>query len=171
MLSDGNQPVSSLLQDDLSWGISRSRARLALWCVVRGPGVSCNPLWIYGNDTAGMQSLKNAYLSHVQNVAGLSVINTSADNLCSEFLEAFKKDEEQLFFDDVLTVDVLVVDSLELLGKFSKIQQSNFLRMLELMCSVNKQVVLFSDQPVRNIRGLEYPNLLSRFDRALEVEF
>jgi chromosomal replication initiation ATPase DnaA len=162
--------ASSPPRDDIAWGISRSRARLALWCASRDLGIAYNPLFVYGDNMTDIQEIRGTFIKHIENIDGLSVGNLSVTEYCTEYLEAFKKDEGQLFFDDVLTADVLVVDRLELLGKFSKVQQSNFLRMLELMCGVNKQVVLFSALSVRKIRGLVSPNLLSRFDRALELE-
>jgi chromosomal replication initiation ATPase DnaA len=64
----------------------------------------------------------------------------------------------------------LIVDDIQLLGKQCPQQQSRFQNMLQSLCADFKQIVMFGEVPVDQIKGLSNPELISQFEWGLEME-
>ena len=147
-------------------GPSNQFAEAACRAVAEAPSRSYNPLFIYGGVGLGKTHLMHAIghyvLTHHRN-SRLTYI--SSERFMNEMINAVKNDRIFEFRERYRSVDVLLVDDVQFLaGKEGT--QTEFFHTFNSLFDAQKQIVISSDCPPREIPSLE-ERLRSRFEWGL----
>lgn len=156
--------------DSLVVGDFNQFACAAAMAVAEAPGLTrYNPLCIYGGTGLGkthiVQAIGNCILDHF---ASKRVIYATSEKFTSDFITSISDRFVPGFTRVYRDVDVLIIDDVQFFsGKEST--QEQFFHTFNTLHHLGKQIVLTSDRPPREIRGLE-ERLLSRFSWGLVTD-
>jgi len=156
--------------DNFIKGEGNQLARAAAIAVSESPGeTSFNPLFIYGGVGLGkthlIQAIGNRIISNYKNK---SVIYLSSDIFTVEFVEAIQSNTVNEFSNFYKSMDVLIIDDIQfLIGKEKT--QDLFFHIFNTLHQLGKQIVLSSDKPPKDLRGLN-ERLISRFQWGLTAD-
>jgi chromosomal replication initiator protein len=147
-------------------GESNRLAHAAALSVAKAPGRTYNPLFIHGGVGLGkthvIQAVGHFILSHHPSVR---VAYIPAETFVGEFIESIQENRRNRFQKKYRNVDVLLIDDIHFLaGKEST--QEEFFHTFNALHNQQKQIVLTSDRPPRDIPTLE-DRLRSRFEWGL----
>jgi chromosomal replication initiator protein len=147
-------------------GSSNQFAHAACRAVAEAPSRSYNPLFIYGDVGLGKTHLMHAVGHYVlQHDRNLTLTYISSERFMNEMINAVRYDRLIDFRERYRTVDVLLVDDVQFLsGKEGT--QNEFFHTFNALYDSQKQIVLSSDCPPREIEQLE-ERLRSRFEWGL----
>ncbi len=141
--------------------------------VAKNPGANFNPLYIYGGSGLGkthlLQSIANYIALHKPS---LKVLYTTCEKFINELIDSIylgrggnNRDMQARFRNRYRGVDVLLIDDVQFLAKKQAVQEELF-HTFNVLQSENKQVVLTSDVPPKEIATLE-ERLRTRFEGGL----
>jgi chromosomal replication initiator protein len=142
----------------------------ASMAVAEGPGMTkYNPLYIYGGTGLGkthiMQAIGNQI---VDDSPGKKVMYATSEKFTSDFIAAISDRSVTDFTRLYRDVDVLIIDDIQFFtGKEGT--QEQFFHTFNTLYHTGKQIILSSDRPPKEIRGLE-ERLLSRFSWGLVTD-
>ncbi len=133
------------------------------------PGTNYNPLFVYGGVGLGKTHILHAIGNQItENKPELTVVYVTCEEFTNEFIETVGKNELSLnsgFRNKYRNADVLIVDDVQsIIGK-PRVQEE-FFHTFNALTSQNKQIVLSSDRPPKEITPLE-DRLRSRFEWGL----
>lgn len=144
-------------------------AHAAAQSVVKQPGSSYNPLFIWGGVGLGkthlIQAVGNA-LAAEQPSAKIRYV--SSEKYMAEIVEALRNQEIQRLKEKYRCFDLLIVDDIQFIGKTEKIQEE-FFHTFNALFERNKQIVISSDRPPAAIPTLE-ARLRSRFEGGMMAD-
>jgi len=144
-------------------------ARSAGIAVAQKPGItSFNPLMIYGGVGLGKTHLVQAIGNDIKRNTDRWVLYVSSEKFTNQFIEALKNNNIQDFTNYYLQVDLLILDDVQFLAGKEKTQEI-FFHIFNHLHQSGKQIVMTSDCPPRDLRGLE-ERLLSRFKWGLTTD-
>ncbi len=144
-------------------------AHAAAHAVATNPARSYNPLFIYGGVGMGKTHLMHAIGRQlVDHYAGMRIIYTSSERFMNEMVTCIKSDRMQLFHKHYRSADVLLIDDIQILAGKDGTQEEFFHTFNELF-EHQKQIVISSDSPPKNLPGL-VERLRSRFEWGLMVD-
>lgn len=144
-------------------------AHAAAKAVATLPSKTYNPLFIYGGVGMGKTHLMHAIGRELQTrCTGMRIIYTSTERFMNEMISSIKNDRMPLFHQHYRTADILLVDDIQMLSGKERTQDEFFYTFNELY-DHQKQIVLSSDSPPKNIPGL-VERLRSRFEWGLMVD-
>lgn len=152
-------------------GKSNEFAYSACFAVSNEPGVIYNPLYIYGSVGLGKTHLLNAVGHRARKLhSHLNILYISAESFMNEFLKAMRtKTMEQFRKKFRNTFDIFLVDDVQFLSGNKESTQEEFFHTFNALFNLNKQIVLTSDRPPKDIEQLQ-ERLRSRFEMGLVVE-
>ena len=135
--------------------------------VAETPGTSdYNPLFLYGGVGLGKTHLVHSIGNRALDInPGLKVMYVSSETFTNEFISAIREQTTPQFKEKYRKVDVLLVDDIQFLEGKNETQEEMFHTFNDLY-SANKQIVLTSDLPPKELVGLE-ARLTSRFAAGL----
>ena len=152
-------------------GNSNKFARTAALAVAESPGKSYNPLFIYGGPGLGkthlMQAIGNYIISENKDI---NVLYVTSENFLNEVIESIRKNKNNSssmtdFRNKYRKVDVLLIDDIQfIIGKDST--QEEFFNTFNTLYSLEKQIIITSDRPPKEMQILE-ERLRSRFEMGL----
>lgn len=151
-------------------GSSNQFAHAAAFQVSEMPGKHYNPLFIYGDVGLGKTHLLNAIGLKIQEkFPSLRVHYTTFEKFMNHMIESIRFQKTSEFRERYRkNVDVLIIDDIQFIsGKEST--QEEFFHTFNALYEDQKQIVLSSDRPPRDIEGLE-DRLRSRFEMGLTVD-
>lgn len=158
--------------DSFVVGSSNKFVYAAAKSVAEHPGESFNPLFIYGESGLGKTHLVQAIANHIaQKTPEKRVLYTTCENFLNEFIDSMisgkisSRDKGARFRLHYRNVDILMIDDIQFLAKKPGVQEEFFHTFNELS-SQNKQIVLTSDRPPKEIATLE-ERLRTRFEGGL----
>ncbi len=158
--------------DSFVVGSSNKFVYAAAKSVAEHPGESFNPLFIYGESGLGKTHLVQAIANHIaQRTPEKRVLYTTCENFLNEFIDSMisgkisSRDKGARFRLHYRNVDILMIDDIQFLAKKPGVQEEFFHTFNELS-SQNKQIVLTSDRPPKEIATLE-ERLRTRFEGGL----
>jgi len=151
-------------------GDSNQLARAAALAVGNNPGgTSFNPLVIYGGTGLGKTHLMHALGNHAIAIGKAKrVVYVSSEKFTIEFVESIQSDRVNEFSYFYRSVDLLIVDDIQFFSGKEK-TQDNFFHTFNTLYQLGKQIVLSSDVPPKELKGLD-DRLISRFQSGLTAD-
>lgn len=147
-------------------GSSNEFAHAASISVASNPGKSYNPLFIYGNSGLGKTHLLYAIKNEIlRNDPNKIIVYIKGDDFTNEMIEAIRLNTTSEFRQKYRKSDVLLVDDIQFIGGKESTQEE-FFHTFNTLYEANRQIVLTSDRPPRDIKTLE-ERLRSRFEWGL----
>ena len=152
--------------DNFIVGSTNRFAYSASRAVAENPSNAYNPLFIYGPSGLGKTHLLFAITNEILKISpDTNVIYVDGEDFVIQFLELMKKNQMHLFREKYRNVDVLLVDDVHILaGKPAT--QEEFFHTFNQLYQQNKQIILTSDRPPKEISTLE-ERMKSRFESGL----
>ena len=133
------------------------------------PGTKYNPLFLYGGVGIGkthlIQAVGNAVLATNPDAR---VVYVSSEQFLQEFVDAVRFKKNTDFADFYRGADVLIVDDVQFIAGKEKIQEE-FFHTFNALHQANKQIIISSDKPPRDIPTLE-ERLRSRFVWGMSID-
>ncbi|MGA2144127.1 MAG: chromosomal replication initiator protein DnaA [Bryobacteraceae bacterium] len=152
--------------DSFVVGSCNQFAHAAARSVATNPSRSYNPLFIYGGVGMGKTHLMHAIGRELmQKFGSMRIIYTSSERFMNEMIACIRNERMPQFHKRYREVDVLLIDDIQLLGNKERTQEEFFHTFNELH-EHQKQIVLSSDSPPKEIPGL-LERLRSRFEWGL----
>ncbi len=137
--------------------------------VAEAPGETFNPLFIYGESGLGKTHLMHAIANYVaQHYPDKKVLYTTSENFLNDFIDSITQKNGAKFRFHYRNVDILMIDDIQFLKARTQLQEEFFHTFNELF-SQNKQIVLTSDRPPKEIATLE-ERLRTRFEGGMIVD-
>jgi len=145
-------------------------ARSAGLAVAAKPGAtSFNPLMLYGSTGLGKTHLAQAIGNQVRQLFPTkTVLYVSAEKFTQQFVDAVKNQSANDFVHFYQMMDVLILDDVHNLANKEKTQDV-FFHIFNHLHQNGKQLILTSDRPPKDLRGME-DRLLSRFKWGLSTD-
>lgn len=154
--------------DNFIEGESNKFARAACLAVAKEP-TTYNPLFIYGHSGLGKTHLLYAVINYIKkNHTGLKIVYKKCEDFINELILSISTGKAAEFKDNYRTADVLLIDDVQFIaGKVST--QEEFFHTFSSLYEADKQIILTSDRPPKDIQPLE-DRLRSRFEGGLIAE-
>lgn len=147
-------------------GSSNKFAHAACHAVAQNPANAYNPLFIYGGSGLGKTHLLYAISTEIKgNRPETNVIYVKGEEFTNELVEAIGNESTKDFHDKYRQADVLLVDDIQFIGGKESTQEE-FFHTFNSLYQSNKQIVLTSDRPPKEIKTLE-ERLRTRFEWGL----
>jgi chromosomal replication initiator protein len=155
--------------DNFIVGSGNELAYAACQAVAAQPGTKYNPLFLYGGVGIGKTHLIQAVGNSVlRNKPKGRVVYISTEQFVQEFVDALRYKKNTDFADFYRGADVLIVDDVQFLAGKEKIQEE-FFHTFNALHQANKQIIISSDKPPRDIPTLE-ERLRSRFVWGMSID-
>ena len=140
--------------------------------VAKNPGANFNPLYIYGGSGLGKTHLLQSIANYISlHKPSLRVLYTTCEKFINELIDSIylskgnSRDMQARFRNRYRGVDVLLIDDVQFLAKKQAVQEELF-HTFNVLQAENKQIVLTSDVPPKEIATLE-ERLRTRFEGGL----
>lgn len=149
-------------------GKNNELAHAAALAVVKTPGTTYNPLFIYGGVGLGkthlMHAIGNKLLLENEDA---KICYISCENFTNDYMNAIRNASEnpnslEEFNKKYRSLDVLLIDDIQFLSGKERTEEAFFNIFNELQQN-NKQIIISSDRPPKAIPGIEQ-RLISRFE-------
>jgi chromosomal replication initiator protein len=152
--------------DNFVIGSSNRFSHAAAVAVAEAPAKAYNPLFIYGGSGLGKTHLLHAIGHYAQSLfKGIRVRYVSSEEFTNDFINAIANNRGPEFQSRYREIDILLIDDIQFLqGKDST--QEAFFHTFNTLHDHNKQVVVTSDLPPKQLTGFE-DRMRSRFEWGL----
>jgi chromosomal replication initiator protein len=154
--------------DNFVTGKANQLARAAALQVAENPGISYNPLFLYGGVGLGKTHLIHAIgNAMVAAGRGVRVRYVHADQYVSDVVKAYQRKAFDDFKRYYHSLDLLLIDDIQFFSGKNRTQEE-FFYAFEAMVAQRKQIIITSDTYPKELEGID-TRLISRFDSGLTV--
>jgi chromosomal replication initiator protein len=154
--------------DNFVTGKANQLARAAAIQVAHNPGISYNPLFLYGGVGLGKTHLIHAIGNQLLlDKAGARIRYIHAEQYVSDVVKAYQRKAFDDFKRYYHSLDLLLIDDIQFFSGKSRTQEE-FFYAFEALVANKAQVIITSDTYPKEISGID-DRLISRFDSGLTV--
>jgi chromosomal replication initiator protein len=154
--------------DSFVTGKANQLARAAAIQVAENPGISYNPLFIYGGVGLGKTHLLQAIGNHLADVRPQARIRYShAEQYVTDVVRAYQQKSFDEFKRYYHSLDLLLIDDIQFFSNKGRTQEE-FFYAFNALVEAHKQIVITCDSYPKEIAGME-ERLISRFGWGLTV--
>lgn len=159
---------STFTFDTLVTGRANDLARAAAYQVALNPGISYNPLFVYGGVGLGKTHLIHALGNEVYRQNPDKVIRyVHSEDYYADVVRAYQQKSFDVFKRYYRSLDLLLIDDIQFFNNKNRTQEE-FFYAFNALIEAKKQIVITCDTYPKDITGLE-DRLISRFDWGLTV--
>lgn len=154
--------------DNFVEGKSNQLARAAATQVSQNPGVTYNPLFLYGGTGLGKTHLIHAIGNGiVEKNPNAKIVYMHSERFVQDMVKALQNNAIEDFKRFYRSVDALLIDDIQLFANKDR-SQEEFFHTFNALLEGNQQIILTSDRYPKEIDGVE-ERLKSRFGWGLTV--
>ncbi len=150
-------------------GSGNELAYAACQAIASSPGTKYNPLFVYGGVGIGkthlIQAVGNEVLARKPDA---SIVYASTEQFVQEFVDSLRFKKTTDFAKHYRSADVLIVDDMQFIAGKEKVQEE-FFHTFNALHQANKQIIISSDKPPKDIPTLE-ERLRSRFAWGMQID-
>jgi chromosomal replication initiator protein len=149
-------------------GKNNELAHAAALAIIKNPGNTYNPLFVYGGVGLGKTHLMHAIGNKIlENNPEASVCYVTCETFTNDYMNAIRSastnsNSLEEFNNKYRSLDVFLIDDIQFLSGKERTEESFFNIFNELQQN-NKQIIISSDRPPKAIPGIEQ-RLISRFE-------
>ena len=152
--------------DSFVVGNSNRMAHAASLAVAESPAQAYNPLFLYGNSGLGKTHLMHS-IGHfiLDRNPQAKVLYVTSETFTNELINSIQNNKTEEFRNKYRNIDVLMIDDIQFISKKEGTQEE-FFHTFNALYESNKQIIISSDRPPKEIKTLE-DRLRSRFEWGL----
>jgi chromosomal replication initiator protein len=155
--------------DSFVVGSFNELAHAAAQAVIRNPGSTYNPLFLYGRTGHGKTHLIQAVGNHIKRErTGTKVFYMTSEKFTVDYINSVQNNRVNQFKETYRKYDVLIMDDIQFLSNKDKTQEELF-HLFNILYDNNKQIIFSSDRHPNFIPGLE-DRLKSRFSAGMIID-
>ncbi len=144
-------------------------AHAAAQAIIKKPGITYNPLFVYGNTGHGKTHLLQAIGNHIKTIyQGQRMFYVSSEKFSQDYINAVQNNKVSGFKDKYRQYDCLIMDDIQFFSNKEKSQEELF-HLFNDLYAHNKQIIFSSDKHPNFIQNLE-ERLKSRFAAGMIVD-
>ena len=149
-------------------GPSNREGQAASLAAALNPGKFYNPLFLFGKSGLGKTHLLHAVGNYIRSKnKSMRVLYISSDQFIEEYFRCIREKGFEALKNKFRTIDVILIDDIQFLASREKVGEY-FFSIFNLFINSNKQIIMTSDRPPLELKGLE-DRLVSRFASGLSV--
>ena len=152
--------------DSFVVGNSNRMAHAASLAVAESPAQAYKPLFLYGNSGLGKTHLMHS-IGHfiLDRNPQAKVLYVTSETFTNELINSIQNNKNEEFRNKYRNIDVLMIDDIQFISKKEGTQEE-FFHTFNALYESNKQIIISSDRPPKEIKTLE-DRLRSRFEWGL----
>lgn len=147
-------------------GNSNRMAHAASLAVAEAPAQAYNPLFLYGNSGLGKTHLMHSIAHYILDKnPSTKVLYVTSETFMNELITSIQNNKNEEFRNKYRNIDVLLIDDIQFISKKEGTQEE-FFHTFNALHESNKQIIISSDRPPKEIKTLE-DRLRTRFEWGL----